>query len=70
MNEPRMTMTINEVCEQLGFSRAIVDRFIHRADNPIPTIRTGRGYRVSRAALERWIEEEGQRNAAATSRKR
>lgn len=66
----KLTMTIAEACGALGLSRPVVDRYVHRRDNPLPTIRTGRRYVIPRAAFEAWILEEAQRNSTGSAARR
>ena len=58
-----LTLMIAEVCEELGVSRPTVEMWIKRKDNPLPCIKKARTYRIPRAALEKWILEEADRNS-------
>ena len=70
MENLRMTLTIAEACEALNLSRPMVDRYIHRKENPLPCIKTGRRYVIPRAAFETWILEEAQRNSTGSAARR
>ena len=71
MSSEKLTLNIPEVCEMLNLSRPIITAYIKRRNNPLPCIvttgRTGR-YVIPRAALEKWLIEEAQRNSAALQR--
>lgn len=69
MENLKMTLSIEETMQALCLSRPLVMSFIHREDNPLPCIKTGKRYRVPRAALETWIMEEAARNTYAPGKK-
>ena len=63
MDNNRLTLNIAEVCELVGVSRPLVDSWIKRRQNPLPCIKTSRRYCIPKAALERWLLEEADRNS-------
>ena len=66
-NTEKLVLSIPEVCEMLDLSRPIITAYLRRKENPLPCIRTtgrrGR-YVVPRAALDRWLLEEAERDSA------
>ena len=62
MSDIKLTLTLEETCKAIGLSRPLVTAFIKRQENPIPSIKTGKGYIIPRAALEQWVLEEAERN--------
>ena len=69
MESTSMTLNIVETMEALQLSRPIVMQYIRRKDNPLPCIKTGKRYRIPKAALEQWIMEEAARNSGTTGRR-
>ena len=68
-NKLSMTLDIEETVQALNLSRPIVMAYIHRKDNPLPCIKTGKRYRIPRTSLERWIEEEAAQNSGTATRR-
>lgn len=67
MENTSMTLNIAETMEALQLSRPLVMQYIRRKNNPLPCIKTGKRYRIPRAALETWIMEEAARNSGTTA---
>ena len=69
-NNLSMTLDIEQTMKALNLSRPLVMNYIRRKDNPLPCIKTGKRYRIPRAALEQWVLEEAARNSGAASGRR
>ena len=54
----RATLRVEEVCTILDLSESLVRKLIKRGE--LPVIRAGKRVLVSRAALDRWLENSGQ----------
>ena len=54
----RMTMTVDEVSQELNVSKQKVYSMIHQGE--LPARRVGKRYVISRSALEMWIENQVQ----------
>lgn len=59
------TMTREQLARHLNLSLPTIDGFLHRKENPIPSIRAGRRYIIPCALLEKWLVEEAERNMEA-----
>lgn len=57
----RGILSRREAAEYLGISLPLLDRYIHRSINPIPTIHTARRYLIPLASLDEWINAEAVR---------
>jgi len=55
MTTEKLTMSAQEAAEALGVSLPILRDLTHRED--FPSLRVGRRVLVSRAGLERWVQE-------------
>lgn len=64
MNE-RQILTRQQTADYLTVGLTSLDKMIARRDNPLPHIRVGRRVVIPREALERWIQEETERNGGA-----
>ena len=56
MTTEKLTMSAQEAAEALGVSLPILRDLTHRED--FPSLRVGRRVLVSRAGLERWVQEQ------------
>lgn len=64
MENTKLILTVNDACEMLCMCRRNVIALIRRKDHPLPAIITARRYRIPRAALEKWILEEAERQTS------
>ena len=69
----KMTLTRSEAAKAIQVSLPVLDAYLRRATNPLPSIRlsaVGKRGKVLIPAdgLSRWIEEEAARNALKTGR--
>ena len=64
MENTKLILTLNETCEILDMCRKNGAALIHRKDHPLPCIITAKRYRIPRAALEKWILEEAERQTS------
>ena len=55
-------LTRQQAADYLNVGLTLLDRIIHRRDNPIPHIRVGKRVVIPRDALEAWISAEVERN--------
>lgn len=55
------TFTREQAAKYLNISLPILDGFLHRHANPLPSIRAGRKYVIPRAGLEEWLTAEAAR---------
>jgi excisionase family DNA binding protein len=58
----RLTYTVEELCEAIGRNRVGV--YADLAAGRIPSRRLGNRYIISRAAIQRWLEQPDSQNAA------
>jgi excisionase family DNA binding protein len=65
MTELPLLLTVPQVQEALGLGRTKTLELIYRGE--IPSVLIGRSRRVPRAALEKWIEQQLEEEAATRS---
>ncbi len=61
--ETRVLHRPQEVAEMLGISKATVYHLA--ASGQIPSVRVGKALRISREAIDRWIQDQERRTSAA-----
>ena len=61
MNTVNGTFTREQAAKYLHISLPLLDAFLHRGLNPIPSIRAGRRYIIPRTGLDDWIATEAKR---------
>lgn len=62
---PDKLLTVKQAAEQLGVSMSVMYEMVHRTDGlGVPHVRLGRTFRISRRALEKWIDETGRDTVA------
>lgn len=55
------TFTREQAAKYLNISLPILDGFLHRSTNPLPSIRAGRKYVIPCHGLDDWLAEEANR---------
>lgn len=60
--EGKLTLTRSEAARELSVSLPVLDGWLHRADNPLPHIRSNRRVIIPAAGLQNWLLEEVERN--------
>lgn len=63
MDNRKLTYTRSEAARELNVSLPMLDSWLKRAENPLPSIKTARRVIIPSDGLSRWIEEEAARNA-------
>lgn len=64
----KLTYTRKEAAAALGVSLPTLDKFMKRADHPLPHMR--QSYKLTlipRAALEQWVLDEAERNTTGST---
>lgn len=68
MTETKPLLTPKEAAELMGVSVPTVKTWMHRADNPLPSVQVGKSGRVHRVVAELidgWLFDESQRKTAS-----
>lgn len=61
--DQRVLFRPQEVAEMLGISKATVYHLA--ASGQLPSVRVGKALRISREAIDRWIQDQERRTSAA-----
>ena len=59
-------LTRRQAADYLNVGLSLLDKTIHRQDNPLPHIQVGKRVVIPRDALDAWIDAEIMRNGGAT----
>ena len=57
-NMDQITLTMAEACEIIGVSMPTLRGFLHRQADPLPAMRAGRRWLISRNGLEEWLQRQ------------
>lgn len=66
MDDPRLTLTVNEAAKMLGISRGLAYQMVKMGK--IPSVRFGKRVLVPRSALEKLLAESKPLNLTAASK--
>lgn len=66
MDDPRLTLTVNEAAKMLGISRGLAYQMVKMGK--IPSVRFGKRILVPRSALEKLLAESKPLNLTAASK--
>ena len=62
MGEDNITMTVKETAQYLGVSKELIYKLIKLGEFT-PVLRVGKSIRIQKSKLEKWIEEQTERQA-------